>query len=265
MDVHHSQRSPILTCTRTPQRLALMMLLCIVSFGLPRAAVADPTFALRGPSLATTSEWQIQIQKLERLLQSDKLRQAQKVSDELITTMSNQIIVDPNAITMLAKAVALRAVVASGLERHTDALWDWHLARVLLSGEEAIDLTGFGRSGLRLMQTVLEEDEMRRKVAYSGHGATAPKKLEAKPPFYPDALRQACEQGIVTVSVIIGKNGHVRSPTIVSGRHKPIMAFAALESLRGWRFEPARRDGEAVASQFNLTVRMRSESCPRGF
>ena len=39
------------------------------------------------------------------------------------------------------------------------------------------------------------------------------------------------------------------------------MGFAVMETLRGWRFEPARLDGEPVAAIYNLTTTFALTSC----
>jgi TonB family protein len=59
-------------------------------------------------------------------------------------------------------------------------------------------------------------------------------------------------RGTVTLDAVIGKDGGVRDVHAVSGPEP--LAEAALDAVRGWRFEPYRIRGKAVAVETTLTV-----------
>ena len=56
----------------------------------------------------------------------------------------------------------------------------------------------------------------------------------------------------MTLDAVIGKDGGVRDVHAVSGPEP--LAEAALDAVRGWRFEPYRIRGKAVAVETTLTV-----------
>ena len=63
-------------------------------------------------------------------------------------------------------------------------------------------------------------------------------------PRYPPDARDARIEGVVRVSVLIGKNGHVQDVQLISGH--PLLAPAALQAARRWVFEPFQTEGKPV-------------------
>jgi len=56
-------------------------------------------------------------------------------------------------------------------------------------------------------------------------------------PVYPDLARKMNITGTVKVSVTVSPNGTVKDARVVGGH--PVLAGAALDAVRKWRFEPA--------------------------
>lgn len=56
-------------------------------------------------------------------------------------------------------------------------------------------------------------------------------------PIYPDLARKMNLTGTVKVAVVVAPNGTVKEAKVVGGH--PVLAGAALEAARKWRFEPA--------------------------
>ena len=71
-------------------------------------------------------------------------------------------------------------------------------------------------------------------------------------PVYPPLARQARIQGAVIVRIIINKLGEVRDLQLVSGL--PMLAPAAVEAVKKWRYVPYESDGEAVEIQTDVQV-----------
>lgn len=67
-------------------------------------------------------------------------------------------------------------------------------------------------------------------------------------PPYPAAAREAGRQGKVRVRVLISERGEVLDTRVATGSGFASLDEAALAGLRHWRFQPARRDGRAVAA-----------------
>jgi TonB family protein len=71
-------------------------------------------------------------------------------------------------------------------------------------------------------------------------------------PVYPPALvLQGITKGRVIVAVSVDADGRVKEQLPLAYTH-PMLAHAATEALREWRYKPARLDGDAVPVQFEL-------------
>ena len=63
-------------------------------------------------------------------------------------------------------------------------------------------------------------------------------------PFYPDLARKMNITGVVKIEVTVAPNGTVKEARVVGGH--PVLANAALDAARKWRFEPAAGDSTGV-------------------
>ncbi len=71
-------------------------------------------------------------------------------------------------------------------------------------------------------------------------------------PLYPALARQARVQGAVILRAIVGKNGSIENLQLVSGH--PMLATAAIEAVRQWRYRPYTLNGEPVEVETEITV-----------
>jgi len=78
-------------------------------------------------------------------------------------------------------------------------------------------------------------------------------------PVYPPLARQARIQGVVVLKVVINKAGEVYNMQLISGH--PMLAPAAIDAVKQWKYQPYLLNGEAVEVEtqvhviFNLTPR----------
>jgi TonB family protein len=90
---------------------------------------------------------------------------------------------------------------------------------------------------------------------------TAPVPAPGNPgPVYPDAARKRGQEGVVEVEAEVLPTGSVGNARVRTGDEP--LASAALEAVRQWQFQPARRDGEAVPARVVIPVRFRIEVRP---
>jgi TonB family protein len=83
--------------------------------------------------------------------------------------------------------------------------------------------------------------------------ADARKALETPvAPSYPVLARQMKVQGAVAIQALIGASGEIQDLRILSG--PSILASAAQEAVRQWRFKPYLQNGQAVETQARITV-----------
>jgi len=78
--------------------------------------------------------------------------------------------------------------------------------------------------------------------------------IERSEPNYPIESLNAREEGEVRLQVALDALGHVEDVRIVDSSGSRMLDRAAMESVRSWRFRPARRAGEAIASMTNVSV-----------
>jgi protein TonB len=71
-------------------------------------------------------------------------------------------------------------------------------------------------------------------------------------PEYPLLARQMKVQGAVVLNVFIDKDGAIQNVSVLSG--PAILADAAREAVKQWRFKPYYQDGQPVETQARVTV-----------
>jgi periplasmic protein TonB len=85
-----------------------------------------------------------------------------------------------------------------------------------------------------------------------GHGVKAPRIIFAPNPVYPVLARQAKISGAVVIDAVIDTQGNVVEMRTVSGQQ--ILALAAMEALRHWKYEPTILGGEAIPVELLVTI-----------
>ena len=71
-------------------------------------------------------------------------------------------------------------------------------------------------------------------------------------PVYPAEARQANLQGIIALDVVVGRDGSVVHMHALNG--PDLLARAAMDALRWWKFEPYRVNGEPVTVETTMAV-----------
>jgi TonB family protein len=89
-----------------------------------------------------------------------------------------------------------------------------------------------------------------------GGGVSAPRAIFRPEPEYSEEARKAKFQGTVVLSVVVGPDG--RTHDIRVRRSLGLgLDEKAVETVRTWRFEPARKDGQPVAVLISIEVNFR--------
>ncbi|HLK32441.1 MAG TPA: energy transducer TonB, partial [Terriglobales bacterium] len=89
-----------------------------------------------------------------------------------------------------------------------------------------------------------------------GGGVSAPRAVYSPDPEYSEEARKAKYQGTVVLWLIVGPDGR---PHDIRVQRSVGMGLdeKAVEAVRTWRFEPARKDGQPVSVQINVEVNFR--------
>lgn len=75
-------------------------------------------------------------------------------------------------------------------------------------------------------------------------------------PEYPSEARKQHLAGVIAVDVIVGPDGSVESMHALNG--PDVLAKAAMDALRWWKFEPYRVNGEAAVAETTLAVEFKN-------
>ena len=91
------------------------------------------------------------------------------------------------------------------------------------------------------------------KIHSIGGEVSPPRCISCPNPRYTEAARQYRHEGKTVLWAVLSESGRVESITIA----KPLgmgLDEEAVEAVQKWRFEPARRNGEPIATRFTLEV-----------
>ncbi len=76
-------------------------------------------------------------------------------------------------------------------------------------------------------------------------------------PQYPAAARSTHTQGEVRIEATVNKEGMVVNPKVVRG--DTVLAHAAMEAVRQWRYKPYYLDGQPVEIQTEITINFKAD------
>ncbi len=93
------------------------------------------------------------------------------------------------------------------------------------------------------------------KIATSIAKPSYPAYLQNPPPSYPKKARRKHQQGIVELRVLISARGHVEKISLFKSSGFALLDKSALQTVRTWRFLPAKQMGRAVAGEVIVPVR----------
>ena len=183
--------------------------------------------------------WRDELKWVEKDLRTQRYEHARKWSIKAINSMCDHIGTGRAASYTLGLAVAYRAMAEQGLQKPDEAHWYWHVATDLYPPLADQDWSSFGEVG-----EWFAAQKSVDKVAQDLPDAVPIKKLEPKCPL--SAIKGAYYQPVI-VGAVIDDDGSARCPKIVSPAAVPTLAYAALESLKQWQFQP-------VSAKYQVTI-----------
>lgn len=87
-----------------------------------------------------------------------------------------------------------------------------------------------------------------------GGNIKPPRKLVDARPIYPQAMRDAGLEGVVSLTALIDPEGRVSSVRVIGSPAHPDLGKAAAEAVSQWQFSPTLLNGEAVEVLMNVSV-----------
>jgi len=103
-------------------------------------------------------------------------------------------------------------------------------------------------SGLKKMPTT-DDDKPRAQVPAEVMEKLLVHRVE---PVYPPDARTQNLQGIIALDITVGRDGSVIAMHPLNG--PDLLAQAAMDALRWWKFEPYRMNGEPVVVESRVAV-----------
>src|SRR5271169_1380461 len=113
------------------------------------------------------------------------------------------------------------------------ALLQWHHQDYCQGGTVSLRRTGV----LLAVMAVTGGAGVARLRAQDAQGEIVRRAKSKVQPVYPDLARRMNITGSVKVEVVVAPNGTVKEAKVLGGH--PVLAGAALDAVKKWRFEPA--------------------------
>jgi protein TonB len=223
-----------------------------------RTAALLLALAATAPLLAQNllpAHWKAELKQADKQLRAQQWQEAGKKAQRVANEMVNNVGTRIEAAHSLAVATALVALAEAGLGHQEDAEWLWDSALNLDPSIAQTDVAGYGPAAAELRKRSLRSKAKEDETTLEQKDVEAPRVIYKTKPNYPEALRRLGVAGDVAVSVIIGTGGRQRQPLIVDAHAGgPALKYLALDTLRQWRFEPAKLDGQPVKVYYVLTI-----------
>jgi TonB family protein len=96
-----------------------------------------------------------------------------------------------------------------------------------------------------------------RRIKVGGN-VQAANQLQAPKPIYPASAESAGIQGTVLLRAIVSTDGSIMGLTVLSSPD-PLLADAAMEAVRQWRYQPTLLNGQPVEVVTTISVNFRLE------
>ena len=199
-----------------------------------------------GVASAASNPWEKEFDESTADLQAGRYAASQKIIDRTIGDMVQRLGAGQNESQLLATALTHKALATAGQGEVDDALWYWYVAQQISPAAAAIDLSSFGAPGEYLSRHPMTQTD--------GDAASSVKVVKQVMPKFPAGASRFGIEGNLIVQVVVVPTGQPTLPKIIHPLPAPTLSFVALEALHHWRFEPATKNGAAVAGVFNLTV-----------
>jgi TonB family protein len=189
-------------------------------------------------------DWHRDQAAIEAMLQQKRYADARKASIKLTNRMFDRLGADVASSRLLAQTAALRAAAEDGLDNVDDTNWYRQVAKALDPHVVLLPMTTPVPEPVAALRLGAPVDARSAKVE-------APQRTRKRDPERP-AIVNALGEAMVELEVAIDVDGVVRQPRIISSP-APSVSYAALESIKQWRFRPGTMEGKPVPVIFRIT------------
>ncbi|HEV2852640.1 MAG TPA: energy transducer TonB [Thermoanaerobaculia bacterium] len=241
----------------------------MASKAFPRIVIAVLLLIPALPALAGSSTtaytWRAALKEVDQKLRAQQWEAAGKQARKVARLIVEGAGTGEGASYSLAVVSAFQAIAEAGQGHEDAADWYWATALNLFPEIAKTDLKPYGpaAAGLRARQVRFTNTDSQSPASPEDGIALKkpegevepPKVLRQVSPKFPDGLRRLGIAAAIKVEAIIGEDGVPRHPLVLTlGNAVPAMKYVVLDSLREWRFEPARLEDKPVKVYYVLTV-----------
>jgi hypothetical protein len=220
-------------------------------------ALAVPPAAARG--VAGTKKV---LRKAEDHLRGGEWQAAMAETGDVIRDLVAEYARGKGSLPLFGLALAFRAIAEAGLGDLDGATWDWTAAQHISPEVIRFDPARFGAGGVALRDALAEplrEIEIPESDV-APLGVEKPVMISGGPPGYPEAARLSRYQGTINTFVVIDQRGvpvRVAQLDAQDVTFETAIVVNTLETLKKWRFRPARLAGAPVSCTHHLDVNYR--------
>jgi TonB family protein len=215
-----------------PRVLPPLFLILVIA--LPAAA--------RDEQRDLVDSWRQRMSETNTALEAGDYARALRLSNGVVSEMVERLGPGDGSTRLFSSALTQKVRAHAGLGEHDDAAW---YSQVVLGLDPECDTT----------QLIATQAQGVTSAVSPGQQIQAPKLLKRRKPKFPHGAHYYGVAGDLVVEVIVKSDGSVREPRIVTPLPAATLSYVALESVKAWRFEPARADGQPIDVVYNLTVR----------
>lgn len=245
-------------------RIVSCLLAATCASAIAAAAPTPPHRSVYKPALVL--QWKDRLHVANERLQQADWKEGRDISDAVMREMRDRIVSGEASGDLLAVALLFRAIGEAGLNDAEAAAWDFGTAQSLYPGYEKVELEPYGPAGVLLDRYRYKNGTPPDPIAWSQNEGTTngqvtpPRKIGGEMPAYPLAKARSCVQQPVVIRTIITEQGRAESPSLPAATD-PVLALAAFDAVRKWRFQPAQQDGRPVSVAYLLTVNFKVRQC----
>lgn len=113
--------------------------------------------------------------------------------------------------------------------------------------------------GLQAISPVRNEVSFTGSYVPADQVDTPPSVIEQTAPDFPAVMVKARIDGKVILGLIVSASGKPEQVQVEQATH-PLFAEAAVAAVKHWRFKPATKNGQPVASNFSVPVEFRRDT-----